>query len=461
MNKNEFLKKLESKLMVLETGERKDIIDEYDVIITEKINHGKTEEEAIKDFGNIDILVKEILSAYKINPEYKNEKDKDKEEFDNFIKEADSLIKKAAKYVTSLYNNLVDNFRKSNGNISVEGVFEIIIKSTISLFILAFIFQFVRWVAVLIIQMIFIDFRIISRIVSVLINFSSMLLYIGIAILVVNKIIKKVAFNQPKEEKKTIKNTKEEVKVKEPKVDKQNDLLDSLTSLFFSIFKVLIIIWTLPFVGLSIFTYFALILILYLVTKGLLLAGPIILLVGGCILTSYLLKVVYSIIDGKKNIKFYPLVLSLIFIALGSIMTFDYAASLNYLKDVPRDKYVITKEIIKESINDNINLDSNLYDDVKVDETLNDGELVFELNYYKDFIKNVTITKYTGYLDENNNDQTNIHLSTEINKPIYKMSNVLITSLKNKEVFPIKELYEVDVKVYVNQNTYNKINNFN
>ncbi|MCD8562355.1 MAG: hypothetical protein LRY26_00980 [Bacilli bacterium] len=127
------------------------------------------------------------------------------------------------------------------------------------------------------------------------------------------------------------------------------------------------------------------------------LAGPIILLVGGCILTSYLLKVVYSIIDGKKNIKFYPLVLSLIFIALGSIMTFDYAASLNYLKDVPRDKYVITKEIIKESINDNINLDSNLYDDVKVDETLNDGELVFELNYYKDFIKNVTITKYTGY----------------------------------------------------------------
>ncbi|MCD8562356.1 MAG: hypothetical protein LRY26_00985, partial [Bacilli bacterium] len=41
--------------------------------------------------------------------------------------------------------------------------------------------------------------------------------------------------------KKTIKNTKEEVKVKEPKVDKQNDLLDSLTSLFFQYLKFLLL----------------------------------------------------------------------------------------------------------------------------------------------------------------------------------------------------------------------------
>lgn len=39
-------------------------------ILIEKVAKGKTEEEAIKDFGDFDELVKEILSAYKINGDY-------------------------------------------------------------------------------------------------------------------------------------------------------------------------------------------------------------------------------------------------------------------------------------------------------------------------------------------------------------------------------------------------------
>ena len=50
--------------------EKKDIINEYSDIIDEKVKHGKTEEESVKEFGNIDELAEEILKAYKINPNY-------------------------------------------------------------------------------------------------------------------------------------------------------------------------------------------------------------------------------------------------------------------------------------------------------------------------------------------------------------------------------------------------------
>ena len=94
MTKKKFLSELEKKLSVLNESEIKDIMNEYNDIIDEKVKHGKTEKEAISDFGKIDDLANEILSAYKINPNY-NEESKDEfeasckklgEDFDDFIK---------------------------------------------------------------------------------------------------------------------------------------------------------------------------------------------------------------------------------------------------------------------------------------------------------------------------------------------------------------------------------------
>ena len=67
MTKDEFLRQLERKLDVINEKERKDIIDEYRTHIEMKMQEGKTEEEAIEDFGDMDELVDEILDAYKIN----------------------------------------------------------------------------------------------------------------------------------------------------------------------------------------------------------------------------------------------------------------------------------------------------------------------------------------------------------------------------------------------------------
>lgn len=67
MRKDEFLNILDRKLQVINERERRDIIDEYRTHIEMKMEEGKSEEEAIEDFGDIDELVDEILDAYKIN----------------------------------------------------------------------------------------------------------------------------------------------------------------------------------------------------------------------------------------------------------------------------------------------------------------------------------------------------------------------------------------------------------
>ena len=70
MTKKEFLEKLEHKLHLLKRDEIQDILDEYSGYIDNKLQEGKTEDEAVADFGNLDDLAREILSAYKIDAKY-------------------------------------------------------------------------------------------------------------------------------------------------------------------------------------------------------------------------------------------------------------------------------------------------------------------------------------------------------------------------------------------------------
>lgn len=73
MNKTEFLKELENKIRVLEKNEIKDILAEYSQHIDMRMENGLSEDDAIKDFGDMDDLAAEILEAYHVNPEYERE----------------------------------------------------------------------------------------------------------------------------------------------------------------------------------------------------------------------------------------------------------------------------------------------------------------------------------------------------------------------------------------------------
>ena len=92
MSKDEFLKTLRKKLDILEESEIDDIINEYNGYIEEKIAKGSTEEEAVKSMGNVDELVRDLLSAYKI----KNPEDKKSDAFNNladgFLRAFDQII---------------------------------------------------------------------------------------------------------------------------------------------------------------------------------------------------------------------------------------------------------------------------------------------------------------------------------------------------------------------------------
>ena len=67
MTREEFFAKLDARLSILNEKERKDIIEEYQSHIDFKIQDGKTEAQAIADFGDIDDLAAEILEAYHID----------------------------------------------------------------------------------------------------------------------------------------------------------------------------------------------------------------------------------------------------------------------------------------------------------------------------------------------------------------------------------------------------------
>ncbi len=74
MTKVEFLTYLEKRLQVLNQKEREDLLAEYAQHIDMKMASGMSEEEAVKDFGDVHQLADELLEAYNINPDYDKKK---------------------------------------------------------------------------------------------------------------------------------------------------------------------------------------------------------------------------------------------------------------------------------------------------------------------------------------------------------------------------------------------------
>ncbi len=101
MKKEEFLTKLRKNLSVLEEKEIQDIVEEYEQHIDMKMKGGLSEEEAIRDFGDMAELTAGILEAYHVKANYNTEKksidfEKVKEESKKATEKATSAIGKGA-----------------------------------------------------------------------------------------------------------------------------------------------------------------------------------------------------------------------------------------------------------------------------------------------------------------------------------------------------------------------------
>ena len=104
MTKQEFLTRLKMKLSVLSTDEITDIIDEYSEIIDEKINEGKTEQQAVHDFGNVDELAREILKAYKIDDQFTEKED--------WSRQLSSILNDVASFLTRIFGDLFEHMNE-------------------------------------------------------------------------------------------------------------------------------------------------------------------------------------------------------------------------------------------------------------------------------------------------------------------------------------------------------------
>ena len=72
MNKQEFILSLEKNLNILKESEIEDIVQEYSQHIDDEVASGKTEEEAVENFGDVKELAKEIQDAYQLKTETKH-----------------------------------------------------------------------------------------------------------------------------------------------------------------------------------------------------------------------------------------------------------------------------------------------------------------------------------------------------------------------------------------------------
>ena len=97
MTRYEFISVLKEKLYLLNENECRDIIEEYMAHIDMKMAEGKSEAEAIKDFGDIGDLALEILAAYHIDSTKLNDMKNEEKSDETIIKTSSKISEKVQK----------------------------------------------------------------------------------------------------------------------------------------------------------------------------------------------------------------------------------------------------------------------------------------------------------------------------------------------------------------------------
>lgn len=434
MNKKQFLEKLEKRLNILEEDERKDIINEYKDIIEEKIKHGKKEEEAVKDFGDFDELVKEILKAYKINP--KNSKDKAKE----FLDAGEELIKDGAKKLTEEADKLIKNISKEDTTSTITNLFEMLLKALCVLIILAILtvpFKIVLGIG----SGIFSSMFGFGRLFEVLFNLLSILIFFVIAIFLIVFLFKDNT--RKKYTKKEYKKEEKEIKTKVEKA-KDNNTLSNLILVLLKLFIILVFIIPLWFIIIMGFVFLAI--LFYFLISGLNVVGPMLLTVGGLIFLIEFSSLLYNGLFKENKINVLALIVAFIFIVIGTMMTIHFVTGINYIDKAPKmdsdtKEYTYNiNEYIEFGVDDGQSI-------VEIDNSLNDGEVKIEINYIYDY---VTVNKFEHISEEGNKEIIFYPKNIMNGKKIYDM---IIDNLKNNKFYDYEKLSDLNVKIKCNDKT--------
>ena len=481
MNKEEFLKKLEKELSILNEKERQDIIDEYKDTISEKVKHGQTEEEAVSDFGDLDELVSGILDAYKINPDYNH---KEEGSFSKFTEEGEKLIKKGANKLADMTRDFADNIKNNDTEMNLNLAFEIIIKVFFTLILLAILTVPLRLFQQLGFSFADTFFEPFSFLMKVVIFILFIALYLSIGFLIIITLFKqyfkkdelvvddesKVEDENKEEKEKQTEKKELKSKPKEVKIIKKTG--PTIGSVFLLILKIWVVIFILfPLFCIDIATVLGLILSIFYWIKDIDLFGLTLLLLGISSLFIWFTILIFNLTFSKGKITIIPFFIGLIISVFGALFFIDMVTNIDYIDQAP-------KAYKKESITKEYTTDKNVYIDYElngnltkeVDDTLPDGTFKINVTYSKNtdvFIHNNQNYNFPNedceYLDDKHKCETTYnYISLEYDysdnynneKQRY---NEFIENLKDNKIYNYSKLSEVDVEIVANSNTMSLI----
>ena len=446
MTKDKFLRELEKKLSILSEEERKDTINEYRDIIEEKVKHGKKESEAVKEFGSIDELSKEILNAYKINPDYKSK---------DFVDGAEELIRKGAKKISEVTDDVVDSIKQSDFECTTSNVFEIILKVIILLIFLALLKIPIYFASELGSSVFRIGVEPFATIFSWIWKGLIEIVYLGICVLLIVKLITDYSKKDktPKTNSK-VKNTKiEEKTTKENKKVKKNDTFETIVLILVRLFVIFTII--IPLVFVAFLFIVGLVILIYLLCKGIGVYGFLIATLGCLGFIICIIDLIYRGLIADKKIYLYPFLINILLIVIGGVMSISYIFDFEYHDSLPQNRYETKTETFMEDIDKKTSI-SNYKKEIIVDNSIEDNKIKAEVTYYPEF---VSIEKH----EDTDEDKDYISFVTNEKDTTFSLNNkytkMIMKDIKNKKIYNYNEFNDVKVKIYVNEKTKDLVEN--
>lgn len=442
MNKEEFLNKLRKKINILEDSEIEDIISEYEGYIEEKVSRGLTEEEAVKELGDINEIVSDLLAAYKVKEPEKNWS-------------FNSLITKISKYIDSF----IDTLSKKSFKEIIRYLIEIVL-------------------ILLVIGILKIPFEILKEfgwgVFHELHNtightfysiwaFIIELTYFVLAVLVFFKIIDRRYFknisakiageaknktdiaedtNEHDEKNKEYETKKE----KNKREVKESGFISVLTNICIIFLKIITIFCLIGVIAYLIGMAFATGIMIYLIINGVKYFGILILLIAMLLGGALFLELgIYFITNKRVKARHILFEILSIIILLGVGLTMSTIEIAN--TEIIYDNYYNTKSITKE-----IDMQNDLiiygYDEIVIDNSLNNIKIEYT---YPDFNANLDVEidlrkcgmGYCLYTKENYFKMTK------------KIIDDIIKNLKDKKLYTYE--YDVTKTIYLNEENYKKI----
>lgn len=433
MNKKTFLGNLRKRLNVLSKDEVDDILEEYEGYINEKVSSGKSEEDAIKDFGNFDSLVKEILSAYKLNENYEDSV-KEKNLFSEFIDNSVSFLK-----------DIVRNIGSRSKSDIIKFVFEFI--------------ALLLFIAILKIPVIIIEDAgrwLFERLISpfgdglgIIWKYAIEIIYLLISVAsIVSFVKKKYICDDINENKKVSVKCKNSKRIEKCKTD--NTSSNSFSNVLIVLFKVCLILFVVVPAIFSFLVAFVLVIIgIVLLIDKVPYLGIFLCMLTYLILNFLFLDLSFKFIFNKKlNSKslIITIISTVVLFAVGIGLSFYEVVNTTFIDAVPKDIKQLSKEK-EELYSDNLSLTcKNIYHtncEYVIDDTLED-KVVATVTYY----------------DYNNEADDNLNVSRTKNADKLKVKNVyklILSGLRKREFYNFDNINNVILTIKLSTDTKNKI----